>query len=87
MDAYRPLIDRMSWGGQAWHAWHASQGGHAGRPRVCDHAWQGACVAGGHAWGACVVGAYMAVGVCVAEGDMCGIGGMHGGGVHGRGCA
>ena len=44
-------------------------------------------MAGGHAWGACVVGAYMAVrghvwqrGAYVAEG------GMHGGGVHGRGC-
>ena len=56
-------------------------------------AWQGACVAGacmagGHAWweacggcvaGGCVAGGHARWGTCV-------VGGMHGGGVHGRAC-
>ena len=61
------------------------------------HAWQGACVAGGHAWrghawqGASMAGDVHGRGVCVVGGhawwgDMCSGGHAWQGGVHGWGC-
>ena len=59
-------------------AWQSGEGVMHGKG---GHAWQGACVAGGHAWWGCAWQGACMVGGCAWQGGHAWQGGMHG-----RGC-